>query len=212
MRDKNLEVSFELEPAEIHKVTKANPKKRNAHKIKQKPKFKPKATKKNKEKRENPKKQKKVKTLNKIKVEKKGKINKTSKQKLKSSENKQPLQSSSFPVKPKVEATKKEKTTKRSVKKGNERKKNREKYLKLVISEIEKHKFYPLMARRLGVEGKVKLLVEIDGKGNLANVKVLHSDSKLLSKAAKETLSKCKFPPPPSGKFSGEIIINYELK
>ena len=90
--------------------------------------------------------------------------------------------------------------------------KEREDYLKLVLQEIEKNKFYPLIARRMGIEGRVKLKIVIGKGGELLSVSVLSSDSSVLEKAAVKTLKKCHFPPPPGGKFETELTIRYKLR
>ena len=85
-------------------------------------------------------------------------------------------------------------------------------YLKEVLREIERNKYYPLIARRMGIEGSVELLIVINDKGKLERVTVLKASSEILSKAAVKTLKKCSFPKPPGGKFKGKIKINYVLK
>jgi len=90
--------------------------------------------------------------------------------------------------------------------------KEREDYLKLVLQEIEKNKFYPLIARRMGIEGRVRLKVVIGKGGELLSVSVLSSDSSVLKRAAVKTLKKCHFPPPPGGKFETELTIRYKLR
>jgi len=90
--------------------------------------------------------------------------------------------------------------------------KEREDYLKLVLREVERNKFYPLIARRMGIEGRVKLKIVIGKEGELLSVSVLSSDSPVLKKAAVKTLKKCHFPPPPGGKFETELTIHYKLR
>jgi len=98
----------------------------------------------------------------------------------------------------------------KSAKKGS-KEESRENYLKLLLAEIEKNKFYPLIARKIGIEGKVKLKVVVGSRGELLSVKVLSSDSSILERAAVKTLKKCHFPPPPNGKFETELTIRYKL-
>ncbi len=90
--------------------------------------------------------------------------------------------------------------------------KEREDYLKLVLQEIEKNKFYPLIARRMGIEGRVKLKIVIGKEGELLSVSVLSSDSSVLKRAAVKTVKRCHFPPPPGGKFETELTICYKLR
>jgi len=98
----------------------------------------------------------------------------------------------------------------KSAKKGS-KEESRENYLKLLLAEIEKNKFYPLIARKIGIEGKVKLKVVVGSRGELLSVKVLSSDSSILERAAVKTLKRCHFPPPPNGKFETELTIRYKL-
>ncbi len=90
--------------------------------------------------------------------------------------------------------------------------KEREDYLKLVLREVQRNKFYPLIARRMGIEGRVKLKIVIGKEGELLSVFVLSSDSPVLKKAAVKTLKKCHFPPPPGGRFETELTIRYKLE
>jgi len=98
----------------------------------------------------------------------------------------------------------------KSAEKGS-KEESRENYLKLLLAEIEKNKFYPLIARKMGIEGKVKLKVVVGSRGELLSVKVLSSDSSILERAAVKTLKRCHFPPPPNGKFETELTIRYKL-
>jgi len=94
---------------------------------------------------------------------------------------------------------------------------NKEKYIAAVIAEIEKNKFYPPIARRMGIEGLVKVTITLSRSGKLKNVKVSSSSgSKLLDRAAVKLIKKCHFPPLPSEykgqEFTIEIPINYALR
>ncbi len=94
---------------------------------------------------------------------------------------------------------------------------NRESYVSLIIQEIERKKFYPPLARRLGIEGKVVVRIVIDRGGKLKEVSVVKSSgNKILDRAALKLIRKCNFPPlPPEYQketFDVEIPIRYELK
>jgi len=94
---------------------------------------------------------------------------------------------------------------------------NKEKYIAAVIAEIEKNKFYPPIARRMGIEGLVKVTITLSRSGKLKNVKVSSSSgSKLLDRAAVKLIKKCHFPPLPSEykgqEFTIEIPITYVLR
>ena len=90
-------------------------------------------------------------------------------------------------------------------------------YISLIIQEIERKKFYPPLARRLGIEGKVVVRIVVDRGGKLKEVSVVKSSgNKILDRAALKLMKKCDFPPLPpeyqKGTFDVEVPIRYELK
>jgi protein TonB len=90
-------------------------------------------------------------------------------------------------------------------------------YISLIVQEIERKKFYPPLARRLGIEGKVVVRIVVDRGGKLKEVSVVKSSgNKILDRAALKLIKKCDFPPLPpeyqKGTFDVEIPIRYELK
>ncbi|TCK03436.1 energy transducer TonB [Phorcysia thermohydrogeniphila] len=94
---------------------------------------------------------------------------------------------------------------------------NREKYISMLVAEIERRKFYPPIARRMGIEGVVKVRITLDRSGKLREVRVTSSSgSKILDRAAVKLMKKCQFPPLPpeydKREFSVEIPIRYTLK
>ena len=99
----------------------------------------------------------------------------------------------------------------------NKKEFNRESYVSLIIQEIERKKFYPPLARRLGIEGKVVVRIVVDREGKLKEVSVVKSSgNKILDRAALKLIKKCNFPPlPPEYQkevFDVEVPIRYELK
>ena len=95
--------------------------------------------------------------------------------------------------------------------------KEREKYLKLIIAELEKHKNYPLIARRLGIEGTVTVEFAIKKDGSLKYVKIVSSSgSSILDSAAEKLVKACHFPPLPANfkedNFKVKIPIHYKLQ
>ena len=90
-------------------------------------------------------------------------------------------------------------------------------YISLIVQEIERKKFYPPLARRLGIEGKVVVRIVVDREGKLKEVSVVKSSgNKILDRAALKLIKKCDFPPlPPEYQkevFDVEVPIRYELK
>ena len=74
---------------------------------------------------------------------------------------------------------------------------NPQDYRKLVISTLNKNKFYPPLARRLGIEGRVELRITFNRKGEPIKVEVLNSPHFVLKKAAVKLIKKSSFPPLP---------------
>lgn len=74
-------------------------------------------------------------------------------------------------------------------------------YRTRIRQAIDKHKHYPRMARRLGLEGRVVVAFTVEADGRLAGVRVVESsDSELLDEAALEAVRKAApFPPFPDG-------------
>ena len=94
---------------------------------------------------------------------------------------------------------------------------NKEAYISCVIQEIEKKKFYPLIARRFGMEGKVFVKFLVNREGKVLKTEILKSSGKeILDKAALKLIKKCSFPPLPQS-FKGEyleikVAVNYSLE
>ncbi len=89
-------------------------------------------------------------------------------------------------------------------------------YISKVIDEIEKHKTYPALAKRLRVEGKVILEITIDKDGTLVSVKVIKPAHRILNNAAVKLVKNCNFPPLPKDfkekSLKLKVPINYVLK
>jgi len=88
-----------------------------------------------------------------------------------------------------------------------------ENYLKQVLKEVERHKFYPPVARRLGIEGRVKVEIVISPEGQLSSLRILSSPSRILTSAVVKILNNCSFPKPPTNKrVKLEFVINFKLE
>jgi len=79
-----------------------------------------------------------------------------------------------------------------------------ESYKALVLSALRKNKFYPPLARRLGIEGKVLVEIEVNKKGELLSVRAL-SGNRVLKKGALKLVKRSKLPPLPSS-FKGDKL------
>ena len=93
---------------------------------------------------------------------------------------------------------------------------NPEDYKRLVVAVLEKNKFYPPLARRMGIEGLVEVEITFNREGKPVEVKVLNSPPRVLRRAAVKLIKESEFPPlPPS--YGGETLslkvgIAYRLK
>ncbi len=103
-------------------------------------------------------------------------------------------------------------------KEDNPEKKDKEieDYLKYIKEEFEKNKFYPLKAKKLGIEGTVviKFTILPDGTIDTNSIQIIYSDSPILSYGAKrifEKIKKIPKPPPKKEKMTVEIPIEYIL-
>ncbi|NPA51685.1 MAG: TonB family protein [Aquificae bacterium] len=91
-----------------------------------------------------------------------------------------------------------------------------ENYLKYIKEEFEKNKFYPLKAKKLGIEGTViiKFTILPDGTIDTNSIEIIYSDSPILSYGAKrifEKIKKIPKPPPERKEMTVEIPIEYIL-
>ncbi|WP_297445449.1 energy transducer TonB [Desulfurobacterium sp.] len=86
-------------------------------------------------------------------------------------------------------------------------------YINSVILRLEEKKEYPMVAREMGIQGTVKLILIVDRNGNLVNVQVAESSGfPILDENAVETAKKAKFPPfPPEVKKSQIKIPVYVI-
>ncbi len=89
-------------------------------------------------------------------------------------------------------------------------------YINSVISQLEKEKEYPMVAREMGIQGTVKLILTVDRNGNLLKVTIAESSGfPILDKNAVETAKKAKFPPfPPEvkkDKIEIPVYVIYKL-
>lgn len=89
-------------------------------------------------------------------------------------------------------------------------------YIKKVISSLDKNKQYPELAKEMGIQGTVKLLLTINRNGNVEKIKIAESSGfPILDKNAIETAKKSKFPPFPEEIKKDDIkitiFISYKL-
>ena len=90
-------------------------------------------------------------------------------------------------------------------------------YLAMVLSRIEKKRYYPRLARMRNYEGRVGLLLEISAEGKLFSVKLVKSSGyRVLDRAAlKIARMAAPFPPPPSEldpPIKLKIFLKFHLK
>lgn len=90
-------------------------------------------------------------------------------------------------------------------------------YIKEVIHSLDKNKQYPELAKEMGIQGTVRLLLTIDRNGNVEKIELAESSGfPILDKNAVETVKKSKFPPFPkevkNNRIQITIYISYKLK
>ncbi|WP_363315406.1 energy transducer TonB [Thermosulfurimonas sp.] len=75
----------------------------------------------------------------------------------------------------------------------------RNSYLSLILAQIRKKRYYPLLARRRGYQGRVGLWLTISPEGQLLSVKIFQgSGHRILDRAALKIVQRAApFPPPP---------------
>ena len=93
---------------------------------------------------------------------------------------------------------------------------NPEDYKRLVVAVLERNKFYPPLARRMGIEGTVKVEITFNRAGEPVEIRVLNSPPRVLKRAAVRLIRESSFPPLPST-YAGErlklkVSIAYRLR
>jgi len=93
----------------------------------------------------------------------------------------------------------------------------KEQYIKSNISEImgllRKHLYYPRMARKRHIEGKVVVEFELLIDGSIQNIKIIEAHREILGRAAVTTIERLEGKlPKPSEKLLLKVPIMYKLK
>jgi protein TonB len=79
--------------------------------------------------------------------------------------------------------------------------------LRQIVQALQRHKYYPLTARRLGLTGRVRLQFTITEDGQIEEVRVLGDDSPaLLQEVALLTLKRVKALPALPASFSRKSL------
>lgn len=90
-------------------------------------------------------------------------------------------------------------------------------YISEVRASIEREKYYPRQARRLGHQGDLEVLLDINEEGEILEVRILSSTaSRLLDRAGLEIFEKIRrFPPFPNdvsvSHIEISIVLNYRM-
>jgi len=85
-------------------------------------------------------------------------------------------------------------------------------YVARVRDAIARHKKYPSLARRRGIEGRVTLRLSIASDGTVSSSTTLGSPPVLLARSALAAVASASpFDPPPSGSLEIEVPIRYAL-
>ncbi len=81
-------------------------------------------------------------------------------------------------------------------------------YFNSLVAELEKHRFYPELARPLGLVGTPRFDMKIDRTGRIVGLQLQESSgTELIDRAAEKMIrDTARFPPPPSD-IPGDLII-----
>lgn len=86
----------------------------------------------------------------------------------------------------------------------------REHYLATVLAQIEAHKFYPLPARRRGLQGRVEVRFMLDARGAISDLDVTGSHSLLVEAARAAVRNAIPLPAAPS--MEGfPLAVSYQM-
>jgi protein TonB len=86
-------------------------------------------------------------------------------------------------------------------------------YIRQVRDSIARHKRYPALARRRGIQGRVLLRLAIGPDGSLQASEAVDSPSVVLARSALQAVEAASpFGPPPTGGLRIEVPIRYSLE
>lgn len=91
-------------------------------------------------------------------------------------------------------------------------------YLRRFNAQVERHKQYPKQARRMGRQGRVVMMIQLDAAGQLINLQIVQSSGHLaLDTAATQAVTDAApFPPPPQPAFDAaptfQMGLSFELR
>jgi protein TonB len=86
----------------------------------------------------------------------------------------------------------------------------RNEYLRRLMGHIESHKFYPLAARRRGLQALVKISFELLADGQIRSLRVTEGH-KLLRSAAEEAMARALPLPRPPDAVATPLAINFSM-
>lgn len=86
----------------------------------------------------------------------------------------------------------------------------RRQYLAKLLSHIEQYKFYPLAARRRGVEGTVRISLRVLADGSIDDLKI-EGDHQLLLHAATDAVRRAQPLPGPPPVLAAPLAVHYGM-
>lgn len=90
---------------------------------------------------------------------------------------------------------------------------SRARYGARVLAEIQKHMFYPRIARGAGVRGDAVVVFTVGVEGRIIDRKIMRSTgNEALDAAALTMLDSVRAPPPPAGHFFGKTTIKFAIR
>lgn len=88
---------------------------------------------------------------------------------------------------------------------------NPEDYKRLVVAVLQRNKFYPPLARRLGIEGVVDVEITFNRSGKPVDIRVLNSPPAILKRAAVKLIKGSSFPPLPDSYRGERLTVKVEI-
>lgn len=86
-----------------------------------------------------------------------------------------------------------------------------QRYLIELLAHIEKHKFYPPLARRRGVEGNIRVSFRVLPDGSMQTLEVEHGHG-LLQRAVAETMERSLPLPKPPPEIDSPLEVQFDMK
>ncbi|NNJ84038.1 MAG: TonB family protein [Gammaproteobacteria bacterium] len=84
-------------------------------------------------------------------------------------------------------------------------------YVSRLLERIEAHKQYPRAARRRGIQGRIRVSLQVLANGNIKGLR-LEGGHKLLRRAARRAIEQALPLPPPPSEFGSRFALAYAME